>query len=314
MRSLGSRLLFPLTFTVLGALGHLAVGCSASGTSDGGPSGGGSGATSGSGASGGTAGTGGGFGGTGGDLLGDGGDTTPTGQVYGHSPDTLYEVEPYSKTVSVVGRFDCLGGGEMWDIAVDAQGGMLGSVSSGVGSGMLVRINPKTASCTHVANGAFPNSLGYIPVGGLDPDVEALVGYNVSQYIRIKPDTGEIFPIGDLNPNPTGQTWVSSGDVVSVQGGKTYLTVHLQFGGDTNDSLAEIDPKTGKVVRIIGQTGYSQLYGLGYWANTAYGFSATGVLISINLDTGAGTPIPLPSIPSGLSFYGAGTTTSAPIR
>ena len=65
---------------------------------------------------------------------------------------------------------------------------------------------------------------------------------------------------------------------------------------------------------VIGTTGFSQLWGLGFWAGTAYGFSANGDLLSIDLATGAGASIPLPNIHAGLSFWGAGTTTAAPVE
>jgi hypothetical protein len=37
------------------------------------------------------------------------------------------------------------------------------------------------------------------------------------------------------------------------------------------------------------------------------------ILIQIDLTTGAGMPIPIPGAPGDLAFYGAGTTTVAPI-
>jgi len=65
---------------------------------------------------------------------------------------------------------------------------------------------------------------------------------------------------------------------------------------------------------LIGQTGFPRLWGLGYWGGVAYGFSDTGQLCEIDLSTGHGTSIPFPNPPSGLSFWGAGVTTAAPIE
>ncbi|MCA9639814.1 MAG: hypothetical protein KC492_03940 [Myxococcales bacterium] len=261
-------------------------------------------------------------GGSGGDLIGSGGTAAggggsggaDVGQVFGHSEDTLYELEPFSKSVQQIGKFDCLNGLEMWDIAIDGDGRMVGAAMS-ISSGSLVEIDPSTAHCTPIASGSFPNSLTYIPAGVLDPTDEVLVGFSQGNYLRIDPLTGATTQIGSMNPNSTGTNWISSGDVVSLQGGGTYATVRPLLSGSTAiDSLVEIDPKTGQVLKVIGSTGFSQLWGLGFWAGTAYGFSANGQLVSIDLTTGAGTFIPLPSIPNGLSFWGAGTTTSAPVE
>ncbi|MGE0323123.1 MAG: hypothetical protein AB7K71_35095 [Polyangiaceae bacterium] len=288
--------------------GNSCVACGANG-GDAGTGQGGSGATN--------------QGGSGGDLIGSGGTAATggggsggaeVGQVFGHSEDTLYELEPFSKSVQQIGKFDCLNGLEMWDIAIDGDGRMVGAAMS-ISSGSLVEIDPSTAHCTPIANGNFPNSLTYVPAGVLDPTNEALVGFSQANYLRIDPVTGATTQIGSMNPNSTGTNWISSGDVVSLQGGGTYATVRPLLSGSTAiDSLVEIDPQTGKVLKVIGSTGVSQLWGLGFWAGTAYGFSANGQLVSIDLTTGAGTSIPLPSIPNGLSFWGAGTTTSAPVE
>ncbi|MEO8798413.1 MAG: hypothetical protein ABI551_11045, partial [Polyangiaceae bacterium] len=75
----------------------------------------------------------------------------------------------------------------------------------------------------------------------------------------------------------------------------------------------EVDPVTGKALTVIGTVGASKIWGLGFWGGTAYGFDAAGQLLSIDLTTGAGTPIPLTSSFGALSFYGAGNTTAAPL-
>src|SRR5690606_36803822 len=99
------------------------------------------------------------------------------------------------------------------------------------------------------------------------------------------------------------------------QGG-TYVTARplLSSSDHPNNALVEVNPAKGLAIRVIGMTGLPELWGLRFWAGTAYGFSANGVLLRLDLTTGAGTTIPLPNVPSGLSFWGAGTTTSAPIE
>ena len=70
---------------------------------------------------------------------------------------TLFKLEPVSKTVSIVGNFDCVqivlpGSGEgMWDIALDKDGNMVGTAASLQNfmlSGALVSIDKANAHCT----------------------------------------------------------------------------------------------------------------------------------------------------------------------
>ena len=132
---------------------------------------------------------------------------------------------------------------------------------------------------------------------------------------RVDPATGALTQIGLLNNAASGGThWISSGDVVSIKDGGTYLTVKAQNGNTDSrgDRIVEVDPKTCGLVRIIGATGMDDVLGLGYWGGVAYGFTLAGRLIQIDLMTGAGTVIPIPNAPSDLSFLGAGTTTVAP--
>lgn len=296
------------------------VGCSANDSGGPGASGGFGGQSGGGGAAafggGGLAGGGGGgaagaAAGGGGGLAGTGGGgNPPVGEVYGHSATTLYKLEPFSKVVTSVGTFDCTS--SMWDIALDASGIMVG-VTGGLGGGAVVSIDKATAKCFVVKSGTFPNSLTYLPAGTLLPTEEALVGYDRSNYIRIDRQTATIVSVGNLNPNSTGQAWESSGDIVSIIGAKTYLTAKPVLAGpDTVDYLLEVDPVTGKALAVLGSTGFQDLWGLGYWAGVAYGFSDTGQLVQIDLATGAGALIPIQSVP-GLSFWGAGVTTAAPI-
>jgi hypothetical protein len=255
------------------------------------------------------------------------------GEVYGHSADTLYKLEPFSKNVTLIGKLDCITvvqgligpcGDGLWDLALDKDGNAVGT-SVSVGDqlcqnpvGHLVTIDKATAHCTLVNStpGAkYPNSLTYVPEGTLDANKEVLVGYVGADYMQIDPTSGTMTKIGSLNPNATGKTWYSSGDIVSVKGGKTYLTgkpdsSSLYTGTDT---LLEVDPKTGAALAIVGDTGFTKLWGIGFWAGTVYGFSAAGQLCAIDTTTGKGTAIPLPTVPSGLAWWGAGTTTVAPL-
>lgn len=240
--------------------------------------------------------------------------------MFGHSATTLWRLEPVSKQVSVVGEFDCLGEltgtSGMADIAVDENDAMVGVAQLGLADGMLVSINQFDAGCTELSRGKFPNSLTYVPAGVLDSEREALVGYSLADYTRIDPVSGETTVIGSLNPNSTGELWKSSGDIVSLVGGKTYLTVvpRLADASHADDTLVEVDPVTGKALRVVARTGLPRLWGLGFWAGTAYLFSANGSLTAVDVSSGALTPVPVPGAPADLEFWGAGVTTRAPVE
>ena len=242
------------------------------------------------------------------------------GKVYAHSADTLYLLEPISKQVTMVGTFNNCPG-SMVDIAIDKNGKMTGAAAisfNGALGGAMVTINPANAQCEVLSRG--PNlltSLSYVPEGTLLANAEALVGYAEDRYVRVDPSTGAVTDIGLLNNAASGGVrWISSGDVVSIKDGGTYLTVKAEGAGPGTpggDRIVEVDPKTGALKRIIGATGMDDVLGLGYWGGVAYGFTIAGKLIQINLTNGAATNIPIPAAPSDLSFLGAGTTTVAPI-
>jgi hypothetical protein len=156
---------------------------------------------------------------------------------------------------------------------------------------------------------------GVRAVGTVLPDREALVGYVNDSYVQINPDTGLVSTVGNLNALAAANPWMSSGDIVSIVGGGTYVTI-IPRGSVTadpdGDRIAEVNPATGTIIRVIGATGATGLYGLGYWGGIAYGFSSSSLLVKIDLQSGAGTPVPISGAPAA-GFYGAGTTTVAPI-
>jgi hypothetical protein len=314
-----------------GLMGAALGACAGVKTSDGMSATGGRGGA-GTGGGGGTGGRG-GAGGAG--LIGDAGPEPPLqgpAQVFAHSADTLYLLDPLTKQVSRVGTFDCLAAtnppASMFDIAIDKDGQMTGSaavpLAAGGLGGELVSIDKSTAHCAMLSStdGLPPSSLTYVPAGTVLPDREALVGYDQDTYLLIDPGNGTMMPIGMLNNAQSGGThWVSSGDIVSIINGGTYLTVTGAASG--GDRIVEVDPSTGALIRVIGDIGVEAILGLGYWGGVAYGFSGDGAAGPLNMPGhlfqidlahgGAATDIPIPQAPPDLSFFGAGTTTSAPI-
>jgi hypothetical protein len=289
----------------------IAIGCSATppdgtfgnaggsaGNGDGGGSAG-QGGSSGQGASSGGAGGDGGF-----NFPMDGGGGAPPqipGEVFGHSWDTLYKLEPYSKQVTVIGPFK--GCSNIIDLAIDKDSKIIGTTYGG-----LYWIDKTNAQCTLISNGTYPNSLSFVPAGTLDPNNEVLVGYQGSDYIRISTTTGQVTPVG----GKIGNGYMSSGDIVSVKGGGTYLTVK---GNGCGDCLVEVNPKTGGLIKDWGSTGYGSVFGIAFWAGSVYGFTDYGQLFEMTFDNGklvVSPEIPIPNAPANLSFWGAGSTTIAP--
>jgi hypothetical protein len=246
--------------------------------------------------------TGEGTGGSGGEVFYDAGPDgyypPPVAAVYANSSDSLYVVNPATKAVSVIGAFQ--GCDFVIDIAVNRTGGIFATSKTA-----LYAVNPKTAQCKQIAQGKYPNSLSFVPQGTVDPDQEALVGYNGSSYVRIDPSTGLVSSIGELgNPN-----LASSGDIFSLIGGGTYLTVK---GENCSDCLVQVDPTTGKLVKLLGPIGsYANVWGLAFWGGTAYGFTSGGLMFSLDPATMVTTPIYYAG--DSVLFWGAGSSTAAPM-
>jgi hypothetical protein len=219
-------------------------------------------------------------------------------EVFGHSSTTLYKLDPDTKIVSTVADFSGCGFSVI-DIALDKDSNLIASSTDG-----LYKVDRTTAVCTLIKSGGYPNSLSFIPAGTLDPNVEALVGYEGDQYERIDPATGNVTNIGA----PWNNGLFSSGDVVSVKGGSSYLTVN---GQSCSDCLVEIDPATGAMKKNWGSLGYGSVFGIAFWAGSVYGFDDAGELFEVTFDNNV-MATHLINAPPNVSFWGAGSTTSAP--
>ncbi len=234
-----------------------------------------------------------------------------TAEVYAHSPDTLYKLDPITKATTTVAKF----GGckdQVIDLAVDKAGQVIVTTFSS-----LERVDPLTAKCTLIKaglTGTFPNSLSFVPAGTVSPNEEALVGYQTSSggdvYVRVDPASGKITSLSGGLPDG----YQSSGDIVSVIGGGTYLTIKGSGGayGNCGDCLVEVDPKTGNVVKKLATLKFGSVFGLAFWAGVTYGFTSSGQLFSVDLKTVTTTELTIPQKPAGLKFWGAGSTTCAP--
>jgi hypothetical protein len=226
--------------------------------------------------------------------------------VYAHSATELYSVDPTSYAMTDIGPFTGCGGLENECAAIDLaiDGNMNAYITMPNG---LARVDLSTAACQVIVKGAvsYPNSLSFVPAGTLDPAVEALVGYRGGIYERIDTCSGEITTVGSL---PSGYS--SAGDIVSVKGGGTFLTVG---GNECNDCLFQVDPTTGSMIKNYGNLKHYNVWGVAYWAGAVYGFDDQGNVFTVTWD---GTKIVTSDIavtPTDIAFYGAGSTTFAPV-
>lgn len=227
---------------------------------------------------------------------------TPKPIVFGHSPDTLYSFDVTTNLVTEIGAFSgCTQNtiSQVIDLAIDSQMNAFATTFDGFYS-----VDLSTAQCTLVKTGSYPNSLSFVPAGTLDPNVEALVGYSGNSYLRIDPGTGDITLVGTLSGG-----YASSGDIVSVENGGTFLTV---TGNGCGDCLLQVNPTTGDLVQSYGALPHGTVYGLAYWAGSLYGFDSTGDLFSIGSDGDGGIATTDVFTDGGVTWWGAGSTTIAP--
>jgi len=233
--------------------------------------------------------------------------------IYAHSPDTLFSFSAMTNTVTEIGVFtemDGTGAPDMVDLAVSAEGAIVTSSATSLWS-----VDPATGRVTllgdfDVAMGEQFYALTFLAPGELRPGEALLGATNMGVYYEIDPTDASVSRLGTY---PDG--WLSSGDLVSVEGA-TYATIRRM--DDMVDTLAQISfDGTGRsTIRVIGQIrgggmDFRQIFGLGYWGRSVYGFSNSGQLIEIDRATGAGR---LATTMTGTDrFWGAGVTTRAPV-
>ncbi|AKF05804.1 hypothetical protein [Sandaracinus amylolyticus] len=237
----------------------------------------------------------------------DGGPRLDDVLVYAHSADTLFTFSPYTETVETVGRFTLAGGGnapDMIDLAVNADGDVYTA-----GYDTLFQIDPETAVATPVGDfdvdGERFFALTFVAAGTLGAAETMIGATNAGAYYEIDVRDASAELLGTYPDE-----WLSSGDLVSIEGLGTYAT--LKREDEPTDVLARIDflPSGESRVTVLGSTGYTQLFGLGYWGRVLYGFSNDGELVEIDRTTGEGH---IATAATGTDeFWGAGVTTKVP--
>ena len=238
------------------------------------------------------------------------------GTIFTQTGRDLHIYDPYARTLKRIGSFSCLPSEDvMLDIAVDRDSNIYGATLDD----RFVRIDPVTAQCTIVRTGTgldYPILLAFVPRGTLDPANDALVGFDFDDnYLRIDTTTGAITKVGTLNPPDASTPYAASGDLIAAGPNGMFLTATIPgIPRDAGDSFVKFDPKTGRRLALVGQTGYDRLFGLGYWGGKIFGFTTPGDILQLDPKTAKATLVRRVDAgpDAGTVFYGAGSTTVAP--
>lgn len=203
--------------------------------------------------------------------------------VYAHSSSTLYEVDPFLMTISVITSVPSL-----FDFDTDMSGTLYGiSPPSSV-----YMFDDSTLSWTQVATLSHNNGT----LNGFCIDSSNNVYATVGNAIySIETSSGNVSLIGNI-----GGGFQSSGDCVVDKIDGVYMTSPASGG----DDLVRINATTG-VGTLIGNTGVQGVYGLTSAWGYMFGFTGNGSLIRIDKTTGASTM--LHNFPN-IVFYGAASS------
>ena len=243
--------------------------------------------------------------GAGGDATGgeDAAPTGPVGDLYAHTGAELYRLDLADSKLTLIGTFQFnKEANDINDIAIDRHGNMFA-----VSPSALYACDRHTAKCGYLAKLSVSyNGLTFVPEGTVSATTEALVGMGADgswNHIEFKSGQVTIKKLGTF-----ATPWVPSGDGFSVFGIGTFATIK---GKGDSDALAEVDPTTGKLVKIVGETGQKGLFGLAWWSGQVYAFAKTGEIYTLNIQTGKATLATSIVAPKGKVWYGAGVSTRA---
>jgi len=220
--------------------------------------------------------------------------------VYAHTATSLYRIDPDTYAATKVGDFGLSGGlfDVMTDLAIDANGNLIGTTFDSVYS-----VDASTGAATKLAAGGSLfsqfNGLSFVP-STTGPDILVATNRSDGNVYQVNPMTGATSVVGNF-----GGSYVSSGDIVSVDGFGTVQTVV----GSTHDVLVRLAPGTFAATPIGTNTGFDKIYGIGFWKGKVFGFTYTGQIITIDPMTGTGTQV----ASGGPQWNGAAVTTTAPI-
>jgi hypothetical protein len=239
--------------------------------------------------------------------------STSASRVYAHSGSKLYRVDTQTLAPVEVGTMAGLGTQSLTDLAIDKN-----DKFTGITLDKLYSLDAMTGAATLIrdlsASARGFTSLSYVPADLNDPNsADMLVAANsTGDVFEIDAATGNATLLGSYGMVAAGRVG-SSGDLIGVRGLGIYATVNIGTEPTAEDYLARIDPMTWAATPLGTGTGFNDIFGLGFWQGTIYGFvstsTTTGKMITIDPTTGVGTEVSSGAI----RWYGAGVATDAPI-
>src|SRR5262245_47216109 len=223
------------------------------------------------------------------------GTVPPASRVYAHSGNKLYQIDTTTLSPVEIGTMNGLGTQSLTDLAIDKDDNF-----TGITLDKLYTIDATTGAATLIRdlsmNAHGFTSLSFVPTNLSDPNsADILVAANsTGDVFEIDPGTGNATMLGSYGMVGADRIG-SSGDLVGVRGLGIYATVNIGTDPMAQDYLARIDPATWTATPIGTGTGFNDIFGLGFWEGTFYGFVSSGTtagkMITIDPETGAGIDV-----------------------
>jgi hypothetical protein len=198
--------------------------------------------------------------------------------AYASTSNFLYDVELPSGALYPIGATSP----SLADVALSPN-----SILYGCGAQGMVLVDRRNAAQTVIWSvGALWNALDAAPDGGL----YGAAANDVNVYV-VDVLSRTSTPVAQF---PSGLT--SSGDIAFIDG-----TMYASAKDNTPvDSLIVFDLDAG-TSSVVGSIGYGCVWGLAAYGLHLYGFTCSGEIISIDVSTGAGSPL----ASTGTGFWGA---------
>ena len=223
------------------------------------------------------------------------------GYIYAHTGGELYSWVPSPTTQpKKVGSFLFPNDGldhTMTDMAIDYDGRLYGVTYEG-----LYRCDADSAKCENLASFSEQfNGMTIVPAGTIQANVETIVAIsNAGGWYRVdvQGTKAVLTHQGDY-----GSGYSSAGDAYSIEGVGTYAAVN---GGGSGTALVQVDPKTGAVLKELGDIPGNSIWGLAGMGNKVYAFDDDGTIYLGDTTSGSSFKSYLKT---DIGWYGAAVST-----
>jgi len=236
-------------------------------------------------------------------------------------PYDLYRVDPFEPKVEWLSNVqNSNSSGGMLDIDIDTNGNLVIVKKEGLyelsANGDLVATegfedeNGQSVELSPYTNGMAINSAGTLFLTDSEEDRSTTPYSSVASAQTVQTQTGVISELGSLAP------YVSSGDCVALKNDSILMTAHYPSDQEGTDLLVFVNSDTAQTT-LIGDTGYSKIFGLSASFGLLFGVTEDAKILQINAENGASTLLldcseeeqpGCPAPPSGedrLRFWGA---------